>query len=203
MALHCFTGVDSNCAFKGKGKVGPLKKLLKKPKFMDTFRDLGTNWEVTSKTMLQLEEFVCFMYGHSKTKSLDQARFIMLHKATGGNNGSLKHVKKVDLAKLPPCKRSLIPHIKRVNYRVCQWKNSHISSPAIPPPSLQHGWNPSDTFLEPVWSEGPVLPLHLTDIIQSTPFSDGLSVESDDDDDDIVSTDESCSDSSEPDSDID
>ena len=31
MGIHTFTGDDCNCAFRGKGKVGPLKKLQKYP----------------------------------------------------------------------------------------------------------------------------------------------------------------------------
>ena len=43
IGLYCFTGEDSNCAFKGKGKVNPLKKMQKKQKFMDTFIRLGAD----------------------------------------------------------------------------------------------------------------------------------------------------------------
>ena len=34
LGLYCFTGEDANCAFKGKGKVRPLKKLVKKQKYI-------------------------------------------------------------------------------------------------------------------------------------------------------------------------
>lgn len=32
LGLHAFTGEDANCAFKGKGKLNPLKKMFKKTK---------------------------------------------------------------------------------------------------------------------------------------------------------------------------
>ena len=38
LGLHVFTGEDVTSAFKGKGKVLPLRKLQSNPKFHDTFR---------------------------------------------------------------------------------------------------------------------------------------------------------------------
>ena len=36
--------------------------------------------------------------------------------------------------------------------------------PAVPPPT-QHGWATEDNILEPVWSDGPILPKQLIDIL--------------------------------------
>ena len=38
LKLYVFTGEDVTSAFKGKGKVGPLTKLQKQPKFHETFK---------------------------------------------------------------------------------------------------------------------------------------------------------------------
>ena len=38
LGMYVFTGEDVTSAFKGKGKVGPLKKLLSNPKFHAAFR---------------------------------------------------------------------------------------------------------------------------------------------------------------------
>ena len=38
LGLYVFTGEDVTSAFKGKGKVGPLKKLQKHAKYQDAFR---------------------------------------------------------------------------------------------------------------------------------------------------------------------
>lgn len=38
LGLYVFTGEDVTSAFKGKGKVGPLKKLQSNPKYSATFR---------------------------------------------------------------------------------------------------------------------------------------------------------------------
>ena len=167
LGLHCFTGEDANCAFKGKGKVGPLKKLLKKHKYMDTFIKLGTNWEPDEKTVAELEEFTCNIYGYPNTKSVNKVCSAMLKKMTGGNNLQLKTVKKVDMSQLPPCRRSLLPHIRRVNHRVVQWKRSHLLSPDIPPPSTENGWLQGEQFLEPMWSDGPILPSSLVDVVET------------------------------------
>ena len=112
LGLYCYSGDDCNCAFEGKGKIGPLKKLLKKPKFMDSFIDLGKSWDLSERTISGLDEFTCFIYGHNKLKSGDKARAEKLRKVTGGKCDSLNKVKKVDLSQFPPCKQSLTPHLR-------------------------------------------------------------------------------------------
>ena len=163
LGLYVFTGEDANCAFKGKGKVNPLKKLLKKPRFHDSFCRLGEKWEVETSLVDDLEEFVCFMYGYPRLKSVNEVRAVMLKKMVGKSE-KITVSSKVDLSKFPPWKNSLLPHIKRVNHRVGQWKRSHEKIPDIPSPT-KHGWRLVDEFLEPVWSEGPILPNKLIDIL--------------------------------------
>ena len=41
LGFHVFTGEDTTSAFRGKGKINPLKKMLKKPRFQNTFQNLG------------------------------------------------------------------------------------------------------------------------------------------------------------------
>jgi hypothetical protein len=38
IGLYCYTGEDCNSAFKGKGKLGPLHKLEKNPRFQKGLR---------------------------------------------------------------------------------------------------------------------------------------------------------------------
>ena len=38
LSFYVFTGEDCSSAFKGKGKVTPLKKLMKTPRFHASFR---------------------------------------------------------------------------------------------------------------------------------------------------------------------
>ena len=201
MALYCFTGEDSNCSFKGKGKVGPLKKLMKKQKYMDSFIKLGNDWEPDQETIAEIEEFTCFMYGYPHIKNIDKVRSVKIRKMTGGKDVTLKTVKKVDMSKLPPCRRSLLPHIRRVNYRVAQWKRSHLLAPAIPTPSEKHGWCQREQFLEPQWSDGPILPESLLHVLHKTTVEDSDSDNSDNSDSDREQIDSTFSSSS--DSDID
>ena len=149
--------------------------------------------------MEQLEEFVWFLYGQQKVKSVDKTRSLLLHKATNGKNESMRGLKKVDLGRMPPCKRSLIMHSRRSNYRLRQFKLSHIAQPEIPPPNRDHGWNNCTDHLEPLWYDGPVLPQTLTDLMVT---GEGNTEETDDEDD-IVSEAEEGELSSDCDSDID
>ena len=43
LVLHAFSGCDSTSAFKGKGKVKPMKVMQQKPKFVTAFTKLGEN----------------------------------------------------------------------------------------------------------------------------------------------------------------
>ena len=74
----------------------------------------------------------------------------------------------VDLSKLPPspCRRSLVPHMKHVNYTVAHWKRSDVNMLQVPAPT-DHGWALSEDILEPVWSQGAVLPSYVADILDS------------------------------------
>jgi len=155
--------LDFNCAFKWKGKVNPLKKLEKWPKFQTCFSRLGDSWDLEEQFISELEEFTCIMYGYQRVKSVNTVQALMLKKMVGKNE-LIKTASKIDLSKLPPCKHSLVPHICRVNYRVAQWKHSHISMPDIPP-LVQHGWVRSEKFMQPGWSEKPVLPSCLVDVL--------------------------------------
>ena len=113
----------------------------------------------------ELEEFTCDIYGHKTLKSVNAARTKMIKKMAGGDTTTLKSVKKVDLARLPPCQRSLSPHIRRVNYRLAQWKRAHLPLDHVPVPDESHGWTTVDGILEPLWSDGPVLPPSLHEFV--------------------------------------
>ena len=185
LGIYCFTGEDCNCAFKGKGKKTPLKKLEKKPRYQECFAKLGDSWEVDAKLVAELEEFVCFLYGFPRVKEVNTVRALMLKKMVG-EGVTIKRSSKVDLSKLPPCKKSLVPHIKRANYRAAQWKRSDVPIQEIPSPT-EHGWTRCGDFIEPVWSEGPILPSRLEDILTEVTGDET----SDDEDSDIDGEDES------------
>ena len=84
-----------------------------------------------------------------------------------GKSDKLIKSTNIDLSRIPPCLRCLHPHIKRVNYRLAQWKQAHIPFVELPDPT-EHGWETSESgILEPEWSDGPILPESLMDIIDT------------------------------------
>lgn len=164
LGLHVFTGEDTNCAFKGKGKITPLKKMQSKPGYQSALRKLGRSWELEPSVIKELERFTCFLYGYGRVSSVNDVRTAMLKKMVGEGQ-QINCNSKVDLSRLPPCYNSLVPHILRVNYRLAQWKRSHENMPEIPNPK-DHGWSvTAEGRVEPLWSDGPILPDRLIDLL--------------------------------------
>ena len=162
--IQSLTGCDSTSAFKGKGKVRPMKLVLKSPSFCSTFSKLGESWEVSDDLVTEIERFVCVLYGGVKTKlsSVDELRAFML-KAKCDENYSLSVIKNVDFAAFPPSKACLIEHIRRVNYQVRIWKMANHAIYELPKLSDGHDWVENG---EPRWC-GP-------EWILSPPFTDVL-----------------------------
>uniref|UniRef100_UPI00358FCD05 uncharacterized protein n=1 Tax=Myxine glutinosa TaxID=7769 RepID=UPI00358FCD05 len=111
LGFYVFSGEDCTSAFKGKGKVGPLKKLEKNPRFHKAFSQLGDNWTLKPEVLRQLEQFTCLMYGQSRESSVDVVRAKLLRKMVGEDK-KLTSKSKVDLARLPPCHSALKPHVQ-------------------------------------------------------------------------------------------
>ncbi|KAJ8349163.1 hypothetical protein AAFF_G00189180 [Aldrovandia affinis] len=177
LALHAFTGADCTSAFKGKGKVRPMKILNQNSKFIQIFAAVGDSWEIDELVLSGAEEFTCRLYGFSpRIKKVDEAREIKIKKICGSSL-ELRQGLSVDLSTFPPCKRVLLEHMKRVNFQVCVWKRAHEHYPEIPSP-LDHGFhiNSETGKLEPLWFEGDVIPKALVDVL----------AEEDTDEDDIA-----------------
>ena len=63
----------------------------------------------------------------------------------------------MDRATLPPCRKCLEQHIKRVSYQVAIWKRSNEFHPHIPHPDDDHGWmKGEDGMMEPLWIRGSI-----------------------------------------------
>ena len=124
------------------------------------------------------------MYGHACVTNVDEVRALMLKKMVGEDE-ALTEKSEVDLSRLPPYRRSLYPHIKRVNLRVSQWKRSYIPIYEMPLVT-DHGWVWSEEgHLEPLWSDGPVLPLNLVDLLDKDDTDNLPEDKSSDDENDI------------------
>ena len=69
-SLHAFTGCDSVCCFKGKGKIKSFKLMKETEEFGHTFKFLGCDINLTKDLFQQLETF-CAVY-------LDREMFLLL-----------------------------------------------------------------------------------------------------------------------------
>jgi len=180
MCLHAYTRCDTTSAFKGVGKVRPLKALQKTPKFAAVLSRLGEEWNITEDLINDLEDFTCAIYGRARVHKVDELRHIRIQELCAQED-QLHPSKNVDLGSLPPCRRSLEQHIRRVNYQVGIWKRSHIPEPDVPDVKSGHGWVLKDDKLEPLWYTGDVLPQQLIDIAD-----DAVEPDSDDSDADCL-----------------
>ena len=112
---YVFTREDCVSTFKGQGKVAPLKKLMKYPKFHSAFSKLGEEWIVPEDVTKYLEKLVFTISGYVRETSVNAVRTKMLKKMVGENE-ALTSRSKVDLSCLPPYCYSLFTHIQRSNH---------------------------------------------------------------------------------------
>lgn len=131
------------------------------------FRQLGDDWVVKPEVVADVEAFTCLMYGQGREKSIDVVRTKMLRKMVGEDE-KLITKSKTDLARLPPCRNNLIPHIGWVNYRLANYKRANQPQFDKPKPHDDgQGWMLTEEgVLEPLWSCGPILPSSLIDLIE-------------------------------------
>ena len=107
------------------------------------------------------------MYVFQRVKSVDKVRLIKLEATVKGKLDKILKSANIDLSRIPLCWRCLIPHIRRVNYRLAQLKQSHLPFVDLSPPT-HHGWAKwGDDVLDPVWSERPFLPESFLGIVES------------------------------------
>jgi hypothetical protein len=165
MGLHAFTRCDTTSAFKGIGKVKPIKKMQKMPKFVQFLANMGVSWDVSDALINGLEEFTCALYGRPRITSVNDLRYQMLIEKCG-DDGKINPSLNIDMANMPPCRQCLVQHIKRSNYQVAIWKRANIAVPDLPNPTDGHGWTLHDGKIEPLWVDGDVLPLQLETILE-------------------------------------
>ena len=166
LGLHAFTRCDSTSASKGIGKVKPINVLQKNPQFRNTLATLGETWEIPEDLFLQLEAFTCLMYGGKHFTDVNEMRYSKLREKCCSSPGkTFDSSRNIDISVLPPCKKCLVQHIRRVNYQVCIWKRSHFATPECPNPADNHGWHVIDGILEPKWLDGEFIPQTLIDVL--------------------------------------
>ena len=138
-----------------------MKILQDSPEYVLSLSQLGMEWSVTEQLHLELEEFTCAVYGNKRLKNVNIVRFTKIDDIC--SKGGPDSLKNVDLASLPPCKKTLREHVNRVNYQVAIWRSAHQPYPEVPDPE-QHGWTLVDGHLQPLWFQGSDIPAQLADV---------------------------------------
>ncbi|XP_033097629.1 uncharacterized protein LOC117101706 [Anneissia japonica] len=105
-------------------------------------------------------EFVCRMYGQSKTQDVNEARYNKLIKMNGkvDQENPLANIKRIDCALLPPSSRTLEMKIRRTQYITVLWTRAVTSSPSDSLSPTDYGWSVNENLLKPIWFEGPAIP---------------------------------------------
>ena len=201
-ALHVYTHCDTTSAFKGVGKVKPIKVLQKNPKYQRILSQLGESWDASENLLSGLEEFTCALYGRQRFRSIDKLRYTLVKEKCTSEDGSIKINKNIQLSSLPPCSRALVQHIHRANYQMAIWRRAHIPVLDIPSPTDNHGWQMNDGTLEPLWFQGDFVPLVVADSVACDVTEENSDSDSDEDIGDELSVDDLFADSSDSDNDI-
>ena len=164
LGVHGFTGCDTASCFKGKGKVRPMKMVIKSPSLCSVFGSLGESWNVPDSLVAGLEKFVCSLYGGKKSKieRVDELRAFLM-KSKCDDKFSFSNINNIDFSAFPPSRACLEQHVRRVNYQVRIWKLANVQINEVPKPSEGHGWTMDG---EPLWCDDDwILPSSLADIV--------------------------------------
>ena len=73
-AVHAFSHCDSTSAFKGVGKIKPVKILQKLPRYQRVLATLRNKWTVSEEMVAELEAYTCTIYGKGRSQSIDEVR---------------------------------------------------------------------------------------------------------------------------------
>ena len=132
LAFHALTGCDSTSFISNHSKRTAFKVFTEHHELL---QQLG-NGELSEEVILNAEEFICRVYGICKTKSVDEARYMLFGKTTKPEA-------------LPPTSDALYQHIKRVHYQSLVWNLASCPKPILPSPT-EMGWRCEGTKLLPI-----------------------------------------------------
>ena len=162
--------------------------LQKTEAFQGVLSKLGDTWEVPGRLDEDLQQFTCAMYGKRRFKSVNAARVATLKEKCGGPGGNINLSRNVDLSQFPPCQKALNQHIRRVNFQVGIWKSADIPQPRVPQVINGHGWTTTDGKLQPMWFQGPSIPVNVAVEDDRLPSDDDTtSSDSETEQDDVAS----------------
>ena len=86
-AVHAFSHCDTTSAFKGIGKIKPVKILQKHPRFQRVLAGLGEEWTVSDEMIDDLEIFTCAIYGKCRSHSVDDVRSSLIKEKCSMKDG--------------------------------------------------------------------------------------------------------------------
>ena len=92
--------------------------------------------------------------------NINECRYNAFLKITGckGRAATLKNVKKLNCASLPPCEKTTLLHIKRANYVARMWRRADTLIPTGDWNPCDFGWLASNSGLQPEWFCGSSVP---------------------------------------------
>ena len=100
-----FTGCDTISSFAGKGKVKPVKTMMKNQAYINLFASFGVTPELSEVQFTEIQKFVCDLYGHQ-----DDNTNTVRYKMYAAKHGHL------DPKSIPPCADSLRQHSLHASY---------------------------------------------------------------------------------------
>lgn len=112
---------DSVSAFSGKGTSKVFDPVSKNLKFRQTFCRVGDSFDISIGLLLDVEMFICVVYGLPSIFDINEVRFILFCK-----------YKYIQCHLLPPVKDVLQKHIQRGNCQAAVWKRAFQSIFCLP-----------------------------------------------------------------------
>jgi hypothetical protein len=128
LGLHAFTRCDTTSAFKGIGKVKPIKTLQKSPQFQSALAQIGDSWQISEDLCLQMKACTCLLHGGKEVSCVNDLRYNKISVKCCSTGETFDSSKNVDLGVLPPCRNCMREHLKRVNYQVEIWKSQYYKT---------------------------------------------------------------------------
>lgn len=102
MYLHAFIGCDSTSAFRGIGKLKPIKTLPRQEKYIPALQKIGDTWNIPDTLFDELESYTYSVYGSaSKVSKVDGLRFIRINEEVCAKQNRVIPSSNVDMATLP------------------------------------------------------------------------------------------------------
>ena len=125
-AFHALFGSDYTAAFSRKRKVRPFKCLENIEEAQCVFSNLAVDLQSIKEEVIDIEKFICAVYGKKKLDSVNDARFqFFCDKCKKKDeNQSVPKVKSFDGSRMSPCKNVLTEKIKRIKCVARKWMTS-------------------------------------------------------------------------------